>query len=295
MSPTPTPATTSDDIARETKPLAVTTQFSPPKASDCGIRDFIEASPGDDLFKDWRESPYSWYIYSDPQDPRFTNCQPSGWADRPSSQRFSFSPAVCPSHWIWSNIRVEGKFDLHEHTTAQCCSEGFYFSARNDNGTKTYAGRCFSDFGSGPSTTINATFLHGEGDVSSITSGVMVHEAWHITWRASDQEILDPVPPTLTGKTYGLETWDGKQDSIQDDDYLDSGSSSQNELKGLETIYVLVICLTILFAMLIGMCCSWCVHQNKKDREEERQRRLAAAAASAITAPASAPASAPAT
>lgn len=55
---------------------------------------------------------------SDQADPRFTVCQPSGWASVIPESRFSFSPAVCPSGWTASDIQTTGT----SITAAYCCA-----------------------------------------------------------------------------------------------------------------------------------------------------------------------------
>jgi hypothetical protein len=54
---------------------------------------------------------------SNPADPRFTTCQPPGWAGVVPESRFSFSPAVCPSGWTAHYLGTAGPV-----TTAHCCA-----------------------------------------------------------------------------------------------------------------------------------------------------------------------------
>jgi hypothetical protein len=70
---------------------------------------------------------------SDAADPRFTTCQPPGWASVVPESRFSFSPAVCPSGWTAYSLNT-----AEAVTTAYCCarygsrpSEAFKLTSAN--------------------------------------------------------------------------------------------------------------------------------------------------------------------
>lgn len=46
------------------------------------------------------------------------SCFPDGWADVVPESRMSFSPAVCPTGWVYHDI---GEGDATDKFTAFCC------------------------------------------------------------------------------------------------------------------------------------------------------------------------------
>ena len=242
--------TTSDDAPTEIRLLAVTTRFAPPPDIDCNIKDLVQYDP---------EYNTNYYAYSDPLDPRFTACQPDGWADRPSSLRFSFSPAVCPSKWTWSRIQTATNEHNMTVTTAFCCAPGFSLDAEWDTERSMYTSRCSSSIRA--SKPLKGTFSHGAGSKSKLSSGTMAHAAWAITWQASDQARLTPAPPTLTGGTTAIASWDGKATSFP----TTTDSPREHDLDGLQDVAMFVyIGLPLISLFLIG-CCAWCCVHRWKD------------------------------
>ncbi len=79
-------------------------------------------------------------LLPDPSDPRFTACQPPGWANVVPESRFSFSPAVCPQSWTawWLGrtptpgaISTTSGNDsiVPQVSTAYCCAPGYSISS----------------------------------------------------------------------------------------------------------------------------------------------------------------------
>ncbi len=65
-------------------------------------------------------------LASDAANPRFTSCQPSGWATNLPARRFSYSPAVCPSGWTYWDMEETTTIDdkastADVFTSALCC------------------------------------------------------------------------------------------------------------------------------------------------------------------------------
>jgi len=66
-------------------------------------------------------------LASDAANPRFTSCQPQGWATNIPARRFSYSPAVCPSGWTYRGMEETTKINDRGHhianifSTAICC------------------------------------------------------------------------------------------------------------------------------------------------------------------------------
>lgn len=56
-------------------------------------------------------------LASDAADARFAACQPSGWDNAVPTERFAFSPAVCPSGWTYYFMAA-----TKSYSTAFCCT-----------------------------------------------------------------------------------------------------------------------------------------------------------------------------
>ncbi|RKU41818.1 hypothetical protein DL546_003840 [Coniochaeta pulveracea] len=133
------------------------------------------------------------FLASDPADPRFSACQPSGW-DWNLGSDFQFSPAVCPSGWTAYNLG--GTVYQGQFTTAYCCSSGFTYTTIDGyrpgspgEGISTEA--CFATMTDSPAAPTATT-------ASSPGPSFRVHNAWHISWAATDISSLSPIPPSFS-------------------------------------------------------------------------------------------------
>lgn len=69
-------------------------------------------------------------LMSNTADPKFSSCQPDGW-DLNASKPFTFSPAVCPSDWVYCDLQQSVSHipitEYHTYLTttfsmAYCCA-----------------------------------------------------------------------------------------------------------------------------------------------------------------------------
>ncbi|POR39607.1 hypothetical protein TPAR_00203 [Tolypocladium paradoxum] len=189
------------------------------------------------------------------QDP---SCYPSGWADVVPVHRFSFSPGVCPSGWVYHSMAEEG---VKRTSTANCCESGFnYLDFEHRELVSDKTRRC------GRWTTGIAT---GTGDGRSEGGRtLLVHEAWIITWAASDTSTLSPVPPTLTNSMI-VPTWTPGQ-VIPDGEYDQMPPSDRSRFLPESAQWFLMVGMPIIGALLIGSCVFCCVRSSKKKRREKR-------------------------
>jgi hypothetical protein len=64
-------------------------------------------------FKTWS------YYQSNTADTQFSSCNPPGW----DVKNFTFSPAVCPSGWVYYSVTLTpANADQRTHTQAYCCA-----------------------------------------------------------------------------------------------------------------------------------------------------------------------------
>ncbi|KAL2842584.1 hypothetical protein BJX68DRAFT_270523 [Aspergillus pseudodeflectus] len=154
------------------------------------------------------------------------SCLPSGWNDSPASE-FQASPAVCPSAWTAYNLGATVFVERSPVTrsvtasTAFCCSSGFTLSYLSGIPiADTAANACFQPIttdttSTSPASTASTTTNSDERATIRTTNtanpfpdGLRVHEAWHITWEASDVSTLSPSPPDLGScTTVALPSW----------------------------------------------------------------------------------------
>ncbi|KAK3899832.1 hypothetical protein C8A05DRAFT_17792 [Staphylotrichum tortipilum] len=199
---------------------------------------------------------------SDPAAPRFTTCQPPGWASVAPESRFVFSPAVCPSGWKAYDLRTFGAT-----STAYCCASGYFLDNPSWVRVDDVESRaCFKPV-TPPADNPSAEAFPSPTDV-------MVHNAYRISWQASDTATMSPQPPDLTcGTMYTWVPGSPVTSSPCPTHYNDSPISDGVAvfLKiGLPIIVVLGV------AGLAGLCC----YYPYKEREAKRiQARRAARAA----------------
>ncbi|OBT76612.1 hypothetical protein VF21_05302 [Pseudogymnoascus sp. 05NY08] len=201
-STTPTSVSTQDSATSTpsptaTKLLALTTPFvqRPECASIWDLTTFSSLVSG--VSKDIT------VLVSDAADERFASCQPPGWESIVPASRFSFSPAVCPSGWTYYNMapsetRTKGKDTTM--STAYCCASGHWLADLSDFPTATMTPLCYRE------ASIIATLSNGTGSTRLLTQGAQAHQAWHITWEASDTSTLTPSLPELTSNKH-VPTW----------------------------------------------------------------------------------------
>ncbi|KAK3307393.1 uncharacterized protein B0T15DRAFT_177091 [Chaetomium strumarium] len=149
-------------------------------------------------------------LVSDAANTGFPWCQPSGWATNAPARRFSFSPAVCPSGWTYWDMQETISFDNTAHfaslySTALCCDSGYSPGPRK-YALPTISVPCIRTFDPGDSMTITVRESHRDGPARTITEGLLMHDAWHISWRSVDTSTLSPLLPTLTSNKF-LTSW----------------------------------------------------------------------------------------
>ncbi|KFZ20633.1 hypothetical protein V502_03115 [Pseudogymnoascus sp. VKM F-4520 (FW-2644)] len=150
-------------------------------------------------------------LVSDAADERFASCQPSGWDSIVPASCFSFSPAVCPSGWTYyamaSTVSVaDNGRDESTFSTAYCCASGHSLgTGLSDFPIATMTPPCYRRVDAGE-VSIMGTLSHGAGSTRLFTEGIQAHQAWHISWGASDTSTLTPSLPELTSKKL-IPTW----------------------------------------------------------------------------------------
>ena len=97
-----------------------------------------------------------------------------------------------------------------------------------------------------------------------------MHEAWHITWAASDTSTLSPTLPEITSDMLVV-TWvpgESIPPGVYDREYvIRDGLQIPNA-----AFWFMIVGLPIIGALLIGSCIGCCVRHH---RSKKRERRLA--------------------
>ncbi|KAF3799804.1 hypothetical protein GCG54_00009993 [Colletotrichum gloeosporioides] len=232
-----------------TLPLTITTPFVAP--SDCSTQwrttsVHLPVTSGTSL-----KTPILVYEPS-------TSCYPSGSFDLAPENRLNFRPGVCPDGWVYHNMAVASS----GASTAYCCDRFVSIYA-----TSIFAERC------GRYASASAFGATVSGDKT-----LMVHEAWAVTWCASDTPTLTPQLPTLTNSMF-MPVWtpgDRIPDGIYDHDEGKDGNAMSKTvhlvfLIGLPIIAAIIICLVI-----------WC-GVRKYRRSSRKKRELKARRGKAVS------------
>ncbi|KAL2141986.1 hypothetical protein VTI28DRAFT_1722 [Corynascus sepedonium] len=205
------------------------------------------------------------------------SCMPDGWADVVPESRMRFNPGVCPSGWVYHSI-ADG--DATDKFTAFCCDRGYeyrYFEHRTLLQSKiTHAcGRWTSKLNSDSGS--DAATITG---VDAASSTLLVHNAWALTWSASDIPNLTPQPPSITNAML-VPTWTPGE-FIPPGKYDRQSPSGPNRNKFLPkgAQWFLMVGMPIIGALLIGSFVFCCVRNSKK-KKRERARQAAATRATA--------------
>ncbi|KFY68177.1 hypothetical protein V496_01244, partial [Pseudogymnoascus sp. VKM F-4515 (FW-2607)] len=143
-------------------------------------------------------------LVSDVNDERFTSCQPSGWGSVIPTSRFSFSPAVCPSDWTYYHMASE--YHPATFSTAYCCASGFSLAMNLYQFPYPDSELPCIRLVIAGSVSMMGTLLDDAGSTQLFTQGTQVHNAWHISWAASDTSTLSPALPELTSSKF-VPTW----------------------------------------------------------------------------------------
>ncbi|KAH8894661.1 hypothetical protein GQ53DRAFT_839647 [Thozetella sp. PMI_491] len=251
-------------IATATSLLALTTPFAQPP-SCTSIWDLTTVTTRTD------GAPTTMTILaSNAADARFASCQPSGWATDLPARHFTFSPAVCPSSWTYWAMRETETIDSQAHTgstfsTAYCCASGYTLKTSNIV-IPTMAAPCVRSFSAGDHTTITATEGGGASQTTAITDGWMIHDAWQVSWAASDTSTLSPSLPTLTSSKF-LMTWvPGQTVAPGEGDLQPKDPPEDSTITGAKWFGMVGV--PILAALGIGGAVWYCIVRRRKAAQQ---------------------------
>ncbi|KAK0099629.1 hypothetical protein ONS96_008128 [Cadophora gregata f. sp. sojae] len=127
-----------------------------------------------------------------------------------------------------------------------------------------------------PTTTTKGSRSQNSITSADITTTIMVHEAWMLTWAASDRSTLSPNLPDLTNGTT-LPTW-VPGDKIPDGEYDDT-SSREKKSAQRDNHLILTVGLVggaALFLIVDGLmiCCMCTTDERKKNKRETETSRI---------------------
>ncbi|KAH9236404.1 hypothetical protein K456DRAFT_1761013 [Colletotrichum gloeosporioides 23] len=233
-------------LATATMPLTVTTPFVAP--SDCSTQWKITNVPVPMSSGTTLMTPVLVY---DPS----ASCYPSGSFDRAPETRLNFRPGLCPDGWIYHNMAVASS----GASTAYCCDRdfGFRFFDGYVYATSIFSERC----GRYASATAFGSTVSGN-------KTLMLHEAWAVTWDASDTPTLTPQLPTLTNSMF-VPVWtpgDNIPDGIYEHDEAKDGHAM-----GQTICMVLLIGLPIIATIIVCLV-TWCgVRKYRRSRRKKKE------------------------
>ncbi|PVH72654.1 hypothetical protein DL98DRAFT_539040 [Cadophora sp. DSE1049] len=234
-----------------------------------------------------------------------SSCFPSGWDRAVPESRLHFSPAVCPSGMVYNSMH--DPINLGLSTTAWCCNSGFSFQVhyKTDPTSDTVLpyNRCFrTTSGSALHTetitkwelTLSGTLSSSELPTELITSWeskpsmrarnfntsntitgidmtLMIHEAWGVTWAASDRSTMSPQLPDMTSWML-IPTW--MAGDVIPDGMYDTEANHDGGYKGLITL-IAVVGVLVLLAIIAVVCICGCTG-NECGRNKLETKRFRA-------------------
>ncbi|WAO93399.1 Hypothetical protein NCS54_01094600 [Fusarium falciforme] len=225
------------DTATATQLLALTTPFKQPRGCDSHWeRTSILSTEGDTSTVPVLLSK------------ALPSCYPSGWEDIVPESRWHFNPAVCPSGWTYYNM---GEDRAVGGSTAFCCNSGYTRLNDDDWELVAYADISTHHCGRWVQNTDEQSTTSDAKAASSVSTirTLMLHEAWSISWDASDTSTLTPKLPSLTNNmevptwTPGQNIPKGKYDESPVDDGPLSDSTGRFLVIGLPIIGVFFVLL----------------------------------------------------
>ncbi|KAK4100218.1 hypothetical protein N658DRAFT_497447 [Parathielavia hyrcaniae] len=239
-------------------PQALTTPFVPPPscANQFITTSFVSSSTTVTV------------LASGPADARFSACQPPGWDSGGESSGlngFRFSPAVCPSGWTAYNL---GGTMLSDVTTAYCCSSGFTHSLYWNQIDGISPTACFANISDTTAPTATAS--------SALSPhGFRVHNAWHISWEASDIPSLSPTPPPFATCITSpvIRSWVPGA-TVEPDAFLvpegvecNDGTSRWSKAQTASFFFLIVGLPTIILAIVVTCLVVCCCRRRRRVRE----------------------------
>ncbi|KAK4096689.1 hypothetical protein N658DRAFT_501295 [Parathielavia hyrcaniae] len=246
-------------------PQALTTPFVPPQS--CADQ-FITTT----IYSDFTTTTV---LASVPAHPRFSACQPPGWdSGGDNNSILHFSPAVCPSGWT---AHALGGYESQAVSTAHCCSSGFalidYYPFQSVDGISPQS-PCVANMTN--TSPPSATAFPAR---STAAYHLRVHNAWHISWEASDMPSLSPTPPPLPLCETSSVIWSWVPGAtVEPGAYLRtscddraSGSGSGSGLPSLGVLMVLVVVVPVVFLMILCSCVWVCCRRRRRREREARE------------------------
>ncbi|TQV94878.1 hypothetical protein IF1G_06889 [Cordyceps javanica] len=198
---------------------------------------------------------YHQYYQSNMADTQFSSCNPPGW----DHDNFTFSPAVCPSGWIYYNAALTSSdTGQRTHSEAHCCASGYKYGA----------GECVSS----PTSTTRATVTApgpGNGTLDDATETMMtlfLHQPIVAQWHKSETKALPISLPNLPSGAI-LYTWTPGSTA----EPLNGGSDSNNKQLSEGILAAISVCSIFGFFMLIGIL--WCVKRRIEGQPGRRPSR----------------------
>ncbi|KAF4337299.1 hypothetical protein FBEOM_8812 [Fusarium beomiforme] len=169
------------------------------------------------------------------------SCYPSGWEDVVRTSHFDFYPAVCPSGWIYYNMKTT----TSKLSMAVCCNSGY--TPLNGKDREIVLSDPLSTNSCGRWTQDPGPHAHATPRGTEADGTLMLHEPWTVYWNKADTSTLIPKLPTLTSDML-VPTWipgddipDGKWDRTSPNDGPFSGVWGKFVLIGLPLIGLFIV------------------------------------------------------
>ncbi|KAM5369069.1 hypothetical protein ACJZ2D_009164 [Fusarium nematophilum] len=183
-----------------------------------------------------------------------SSCYPSGWDDAVPESRLHFSPAVCPSGWVYHSMGEQAA----EVSTAICCESGYTWG--DFRGYDLITSMVPSEWHCGRWVkNIDTRAPENMARNTAADETLFLHPAWFVSWGASDTSTLTPQLPTLTSGRM-VPTWTPGQE-IPDRKYNDS--SRDDGPFGTPLLQFIMIGIPIIAVAFIAIGITCCVRHSR--------------------------------
>ncbi|OAA43362.1 hypothetical protein BBO_04505 [Beauveria brongniartii RCEF 3172] len=185
------------------------------------------------------------YYQSNTADARFSSCNPPGW----DINNFTFSPAVCPSGWIYYFVTLTpaGR-DERTYTQEHCCASGFTYEKYGQPNLPLK--RCESK-----PTRLALSPGNDALVTADVTTVVTMHRPFVAQWHESETKTLPFSLPSMASGGASLHTWTpgSKAEPIGG-----GGKSETDANRGLFTTITALIIVGSILGFFLMIWLLWC-------------------------------------
>ncbi|KAJ4151526.1 hypothetical protein LMH87_012218 [Akanthomyces muscarius] len=184
------------------------------------------------------------YYQSNTANARFSSCNPPGW----DLDNFTFSPAVCPSGWVYYRVTLTSSdIGQRAYTQACCCASGFTYAGNGQPNLPSQ--RCDSEPTSFAPSPGNETLSGADATTTMI---VTMHQPFVAQWHESETKLLPFSLPSMASGAW-LPTWTPRSKAE-----IVGGYRSYSNNKPLSDAILAIIAVGSILGFFVMIGLLWC-------------------------------------